>query len=120
MEAKPYTWQDVPREQVNELFTRQLVTGEHVMLAHLELKKGCIVPRHQHENEQLSLVYSGSIRFWLGENEEQDLILREGQVLVIPPNLPHRAEILEDFVGMDVFSPPRQDWLSGSDSYLRK
>ncbi len=120
MQAKPYRWDDVPREQVNELFARRLVSGEKVMLAQLELKKGCIVPKHVHDNEQLSMVFTGSIRFWLGENDEQDLTLGAGEVLVIPGGLPHRAEILEDFTGLDVFSPPRQDWLTGDDSYLRR
>ncbi len=120
MQAKPYRWDDVPREQVNELFARRLVSGEKVMLAQLELKKGCIVPKHVHDNEQLSMVFTGSIRFWLGENDEQDLTLGAGEVLVSPGGLPHRAEILEDFTGLDVFSPPRQDWLTGDDSYLRR
>ncbi|WP_157448874.1 cupin domain-containing protein [Deinococcus peraridilitoris] len=120
VKATVYSWNDVAREQVNEQFARQLISGEKVMLAQLELKAGCIVPRHVHDNEQLSMAFSGAIKLVLGENEEQEFILRAGDVLVIPGGLPHRAEVLEDFSGLDVFSPPRQDWLNGSDSYLRR
>lgn len=117
MEAHNYDWQTVPREQVNDLFVRQLVTGEGIMLARLELKAGCTVPVHSHHNEQVSTVLSGRIKFFLGERE---LILGPGETLVIPRNVPHGAEVLEDFVGFDIFNPPREDWLSGSDAYLRK
>jgi len=118
-EAKAYNWDTVRREDVTELFTRQLVWGEKVMLARLELKTGCVVPQHSHENEQVSMVTSGVIRFWLGEQREQR-DLRAGDVLVIPAHVLHEAEVLEDFTGIDVFTPPRQDWLDGTDAYLRR
>lgn len=120
MDAKNYRWDEVPKEQVNEFFARQIVSGEQVMVARLDLKVGCVVPRHHHHNEQVSLVLTGSIRFRLGEDGERELTLGPGEVLVIPGGVPHEAEILEDFTGIDVFSPPREDWLSGSDAYLRK
>lgn len=120
MQAKSYRWDDVPREEVNPSFVRQLITGEKIMLAMLDLKAGSEVAFHVHDNEQVSTAHSGAIKLILGEHGEQEFVLRAGDVLVIPGGLPHRAEVLEDFTGMDVFSPPRQDWLSGADSYLRK
>jgi quercetin dioxygenase-like cupin family protein len=117
--AKFFRWDDMPREKLNDLLERRLVTGERIMLAHVYLKRGCVVPRHFHENEQMSYVLEGALRFWIGEDEKQELVLRAGEVLVIPSNLPHKAEALEDTLSVDVFCPPRQDWLDGSDAYLR-
>ena len=117
--AKFFRWDDMPREKLNDLLERRLVTGERIMLAHVYLKKGCVVPRHFHENEQMSYVLEGALRFWIGEDEKEELVLRAGEVLTIPSNLPHKAEALEDTLSVDVFCPPRQDWLDGSDAYLR-
>ena len=117
--ARHHRWQDIPREKLNDLLERQLVTAERVMLAHVYLKKGCVVPRHSHENEQLSYVLEGVVRFWLGEDEREQVDVRTGEVLAIPSNLPHKALALEDSLSLDVFSPPRQDWLDGTDDYLR-
>lgn len=94
------------------------------MLAQITLKKGCVVPRHAHMNEQLSYLLEGSLRFWLGESvdsqdEADSLVLRRGEVLIIPGDVPHRAVALEDSQVLDAFAPPRGDWLSGADSYLR-
>lgn len=117
--ARHHRWEDIPKEKLNDLLERRLVTGERIMLAHVYLKKGCLVPRHSHENEQLTYVLDGALRFWLGEDEKQELVVRSGEVLTIPPNLPHKALALEDTLDVDVFCPPRQDWLDGSDAYLR-
>ena len=89
------------------------------MLAQIYLDRGCIVPRHSHENEQLTWVLEGRLLFRLGEEGEQVVEVGAGEVLHIPPNLPHEAEALEDTLDVDVFTPPRQDWLDGSDAYLR-
>ena len=90
------------------------------MFARLELRKGCIVPRHQHPNEQISYITEGALRFLLGEDgSATEKIVRAGEVLIIPGNLPHFAEALEDTIDFDIFSPPRQDWISRDDSYLR-
>jgi quercetin dioxygenase-like cupin family protein len=90
------------------------------MLAHVYLKKGCVVPRHSHENEQLTYVLDGKLRLWTGEEgAEREWTVSSGEVLVIPSNIPHRAEALEDTLDLDVFDPPRQDWLDGTDAYLR-
>jgi quercetin dioxygenase-like cupin family protein len=102
------------------VLTRQFVSGSQAMLARLELKKGCIVPRHQHPNEQISYITHGALRFSLGEDGSTvDKIIRAGDVLVIPGNLPHSAEALEDSIDFDIFAPPRQDWISSDDAYLR-
>jgi quercetin dioxygenase-like cupin family protein len=89
------------------------------MIAQIFLQKGDDVPRHSHENEQVTYVLTGALQFWLGANDERELVVRAGEVLVIPSHLPHRALALEDTLDVDVFCPPRQDWLAGTDSYLR-
>ena len=114
--AKLYNWANVLSEQMNPLFTRQYVTGEQAMLARIVLKQGCVVPMHQHPNEQISLVVSGSMEFVVSG---QSQIVRAGDILVIPSGVPHSATALEDFEGLDVFAPPRQDWIDKTDSYLR-
>ena len=120
MEAKHYRWESMPRERLNEKLDRRMITGERVMLTHIYLKKGCVVPRHQHHNEQITYVLEGALRFKLGANGEREVDVRAGEVLHIPSNLPHTAEALEDTLDVDIFDPPRQDWLDGSDKYLRQ
>ena len=117
--ARHFRWDDLPRETVNPLLDRRLVTGERIMLAHVYLKKGCVVPRHSHENEQLTYVLEGALHFWLGEDESEEVVVRAGEVLTIPSHLPHKALALEDTLDVDIFSPPREDWLAGTDAYLR-
>jgi quercetin dioxygenase-like cupin family protein len=119
-EVRWYRWDDMPKETVTESLERRLITGERIMLAHVYLKKGCVVPKHKHENEQVSYILEGALRFWLGEDEGEEQLVRAGEVLHIPSNVPHKAEALEDTLDVDVFSPPRQDWLDGTDAYLRR
>ena len=114
-----YVWEEMPRERVTDLLDRRLITGERMMLAHVYLKKGCIVPKHSHENEQLTYVLEGGLRFWIGEDQSEVVDVLAGQVLVIPSHVPHQAEALEDTLDVDVFSPPRRDWLDKTDDYLR-
>jgi unsaturated pyranuronate lyase len=115
-----YRWEELPLEQLKPDLGRRLVTGERLMLAQVYLEKGAIVPRHSHENEQLTYVLEGTLRLWLGEDgAEQMFDVHAGEVLHIPPHLPHRAEALENTLDVDIFSPPRADWLDGSDAYLR-
>jgi quercetin dioxygenase-like cupin family protein len=102
------------------MLDRKLITGERMMLAHVYLKKGCIVPKHSHENEQLTYILEGALHFKLGEDQKEEVTVSAGQVLHIPSNLPHEAEALVDTLDVDVFSPPRQDWLEKTDSYLRR
>jgi unsaturated pyranuronate lyase len=115
-----YRWDDMEKERVSDILDRRLITGERIMLTHVYLKKGGIVPRHSHENEQITYVLSGSMRFWIGADEAQELFVRAGEVLHIPANVPHKAEALEDTIDVDIFSPPRQDWLDKTDDYLRQ
>lgn len=114
-----YRWDDMPRERVSDLLERRLITADRMMLAHVYLEKGCIVPQHSHENEQLTYILSGALKFWIGE-EMREQIVSAGEVLVIPSNVLHKAEALEDTLDVDIFSPPRQDWLDKTDDYLRQ
>jgi len=117
------SWDDITHESVTDDIARRLFTGERIMLAHVYLDKGAIVPKHHHENEQLTWIVSGSLRFWIGnEGEEgyEERVVSAGEVMYIPSNVPHRAEALEDTFDVDVFSPPRQDWLDGTDSYFHE
>jgi len=107
-------------EPVTDRIRRKLVTGERGMLAEVLLDQGAIVPRHSHENEQFTYILAGCLKFWLGEAGETELIVRAGEVLHIPSNVPHKAEAMEDTVDLDVFSPPRQDWLDGTDTYFHE
>jgi quercetin dioxygenase-like cupin family protein len=115
-----FRWDEMPKEQVSAMLDRRLVTGDRIMLAHVYLKKGCVVPRHQHDNEQITYILEGALRFWVGEDEKEVVVVRAGEVLLIPSNVWHKAEALEDTLDVDVFSPPRQDWLDKSDAYLRR
>ena len=117
--VRRYRWDEMPAEQLKPGLSRKLITGERVMIAHVYFKSGEVVPRHSHENEQLTYILSGTLRFWFGANDEQEVTVRAGEVVVIPSHVPHRAVALEDTLDVDVFSPPREDWLSGTDAYLR-
>ncbi len=111
-----YRWADIPGEQLNPLLNRKLITGDRVMVSELELKKGCVVPAHHHENEQVTYILRGALKF---EVNGKEIILYKGDVLHIPSNVVHSAIALEDTLDLDIFSPPRQDWLDGTDQYLR-
>jgi quercetin dioxygenase-like cupin family protein len=115
-----FRWDDMPKERVTDMLDRRLVTGERMMLAHVYLKKGCVVPKHSHENEQLTYILEGALRLRIGEDGAQEIVVAAGEVLHIPSNVPHEALALEDTLDVDVFSPPRADWLDGSDDYLRR
>jgi quercetin dioxygenase-like cupin family protein len=115
-----YQWSEVPLETVTPMLDRKLITGDRMMMAQVFLKKGCIVPRHQHHNEQLTYILEGGLRFWFGEDESRVQDVRAGEVMCIPSNVWHRVEALEDTLDLDVFSPPREDWLNKTDDYLRR
>jgi quercetin dioxygenase-like cupin family protein len=112
-------WIDLPLEQLNSNIDRRLITGTNMMIAQIYLKKGGVVPMHSHHNEQITYVLEGALKVLLGTNQDEEVIVRAGEVLTIPPNLPHSALALEDTMDVDVFNPPRQDWLDGTDAYLR-
>ena len=119
-EVSKMVWDNMPMEELSPEIGRKMVSGEKVMLAQVFLKKGAIVPKHQHHNEQITYILSGSLRFWIGEDQAEVVDVLAGEVLHIPANVWHKAEALEDTLDVDVFSPPRQDWLDKTDSYLRK
>jgi quercetin dioxygenase-like cupin family protein len=118
--AVHYRWDDMPKETLKADLDRRLISTDRIMLAHVYLQQGCIVPKHEHENEQLTYILEGCLRFWLGEDESEVIDVRAGDVLHIPSWVPHRAEALEPTLDVDIFSPPRADWLDGSDAYLRE
>jgi quercetin dioxygenase-like cupin family protein len=118
-DAKHYRWAELPAEPLKGGLTRRLITSERMMIAHVHFEKGDDVPWHSHENEQITYILEGALRFWLGSDGEREVIVRAGEVLVIPSHLPHRAVALENTLDVDVFNPPRQDWLAGTDAYLR-
>ena len=113
---KHYCWEEITHEQMSPTFARRVVHGERLTLARVYLKKGCFIPLHQHENEQMSNVLEGKMRFEVGGKER---VVSAGELLHIPPGLPHLAEAMEDTVCLDIFNPVREDWLRGDDAYLR-
>jgi quercetin dioxygenase-like cupin family protein len=118
--ATLYRWEDLPKERLKQDLERRLISTERLMLAHVYLEQGCVVPQHSHENEQLTYILEGLLRFWLGADESEVRDVAAGEVLHIPSSLPHKAEALETTLDVDIFCPPRQDWLDGSDAYLRR
>jgi len=114
-----YRWSDLPEETLSPLLGRKLITGNRMMLAHVYLKKGCIVPKHNHENEQLTYILEGALRFSIGADGKAIVDVRSCEDMYITSHVWHQAEALEDTLDVDVFSPPRQDWLEKTDSYLR-
>ena len=112
-----YNWSKILEEKVTDKLSRKLITGKKIMLAQVFLKKGCIVPSHSHESEQMTYILKGSLRLRLPDKE---VTLNEGEVLHIPSSVEHSAVALEETLDLDVFSPIREDWLSGKDYYLRK
>ena len=116
IDLKYIPWNTVPLEDLNPLFKRQFVVGEDIMVARVLMKKGCIVPLHSHYNEQVTYILEGALKFWI---DGKEIIVNAGEVLTIPRNMPHKAEALEDTVDLDVFNPPRADWIDKTDQYLR-
>lgn len=114
-----YRWDEMPKERISDLLERRIITGDRTMLAHVYLKKGSIVPKHTHENEQFTYILEGALRFWIGD-DAAEVVVKAGEVLHIPSHVPHKAEALEDTLDLDIFTPPRQDWLDKTDDYLRQ
>ena len=116
LELKHVPWRTVELEDLNPLLQRQFVVGYDVMVARIMMKKGCVVPMHSHHNEQVSYVLEGALKFWI---DGKVIVVRAGEVLTIPPHMPHQVEALEDAVTLDIFNPPRADWINKTDQYLR-
>ena len=107
----------MPLETLSDTISRKIITGDKVMAAQVFLKKGAVVPMHSHHNEQITYILEGALRFTING---QEITVGKGEVLRIPSHLPHHAVALEDTLDLDLFSPPREDWLAGDDSYLRR
>jgi quercetin dioxygenase-like cupin family protein len=115
--AKYSKWKDIEIESLNSLIGRQMAVGTNVMVARVLLKKGARVPLHSHHNEQVTYILEGALHFYI---DNRELTVSAGEVLCIPPNMPHEAIALEDTVDLDIFNPPRQDWIDKDDAYLRQ
>jgi quercetin dioxygenase-like cupin family protein len=115
-ELQHFVWNSIPIDEMSPVLGRQLVVGQNIMLARVLLKKGCIVPEHSHPNEQLTYIVEGALKFWI---DGKVIVVNAGECLTIPPNMPHKAEALEDTVDFDVFNPPRADWMNKTDTYLK-
>jgi quercetin dioxygenase-like cupin family protein len=116
---KKINWNEVPEEQVNPSMKRKMIYGDKIMIAKMKFKDGFMVPLHSHENEQITEVISGSMRFWFGANKEEVMDLHAGESVIIPGNLPHAALMIGDVEEIDTWAPPRQDWIDGTDDYLK-
>jgi len=116
MELRHVPWQTVDLEDLNPLLQRQFVVGRDIMVARVLMKKGCIIPLHSHYNEQFTYILEGALKFWV---DGKEIVVNAGEVLTIPPHMPHKAEALLDTVDLDVFNPPRADWINKTDQYLR-
>jgi quercetin dioxygenase-like cupin family protein len=110
-------WDDIEVESLNEVIGRQMIVGTNIMVARVLLKKGAKVPMHSHHNEQVSYILEGALQFFI---DNREITVSAGEVLCIPPNMPHEAIALEDTVDLDIFNPPRQDWIDKDDAYLRE
>ena len=115
-ELKYIPWNTVEREHLNPLIDREMLTGQNLMLARVIMKKGAHVPLHHHHNEQVTYILEGSLKFAV---DGKEIVVKAGEVLCIPSNMPHEAWALEDTIDLDVFNPPREDWLNKTDDYLR-
>lgn len=119
-----HAWSSVKSEQLSPMLSRKVLSAERAMIAQVFLKQGCVVPAHEHHNEQITYILEGGLRFWLGEHADKApdapyVDVMAGEVLLIPGGVRHQAHAIVDTLDVDVFTPPRQDWLDGSDAYLR-
>ena len=115
-ELRHVAWSSVAVEALNPLLGRHFIVGQDIMLSRVLLKKGCVVPEHSHHNEQVSYVTEGALKFWI---DGREIVVSEGEVLAIPRNMPHKVEAIRDSVSLDIFNPPRADWINKTDVYLR-
>ncbi len=114
---KVINWNELEWETVTDAISRKIITGVHEMAAQVYIKKGGVVPEHSHVSEQISYILDGALQFTIAGIE---YVLKKGDVLVIPPDVPHRALALEDTLDLDIFSPIRQDWLDHTDTYFQR
>jgi len=112
-----YVWDEMEKEILSASIARKIISGDKAMVAQVFLAKGAVVPEHHHESEQITYILEGALKF---EIDGRDIVVHAGEVLCIPSNMPHKAIALEDTVDLDVFTPPRADWLGKTDQYLRR
>src|SRR4051794_40828196 len=112
-----HRWTDIAAEQINPTISRRFITADRVTIARFELKRGGVVPEHAHDNEQISFVISGALKFRI---DGRDIAVSAGELLQIPGGTPHEVEVVDDAVVIDVFSPTRQDWIEGTDTYFSR
>jgi len=110
------SWKTIEVEKMNDLLSRQMISGKNATISQLIMKRGATVPRHSHVNEQYSWILSGSVKFIF---DDREILLGPSDVLLIPAHEPHSAIALEDTVDVDFFAPRREDWIQKDDSYLR-
>ncbi|MDD5542696.1 MAG: cupin domain-containing protein [Acidobacteriia bacterium] len=116
MDIKIHKWMDIKEEQLTPLLTRQMVSTDKQTIALVRLKKGCVVPEHHHEPEQVTSIIDGALEFTI---DNRTIVLRKGESMIIPANVPHAARALEDTLDLDIFSSVRWDWVNGTDDYIR-
>jgi quercetin dioxygenase-like cupin family protein len=110
--ARLHRWDEIALEKITEMISRKIVPGERLLLAHVYLKRGALVPVHRHDSEQVTYVLEGALRVHV---DGEEVTVREGEVIRIPGGTLHQAEALDDTLELDVFSPPRADWLGTDD-----
>jgi quercetin dioxygenase-like cupin family protein len=120
IKARHVRWADLACESVTDQIRRRMVSGDRMMVAQVYIDEGAVVPTHSHENEQFTYILEGALHFWLGEDGTEEVVVRKGEILHIPSWVPHKAKALEDTLDVDIFSPPRQDWLDGTDTYFHE
>ena len=119
LKARHLPWNGVRLEQLPGAIERRFVHSDEVMIAQITIKRGDKVPAHRHDNEQWTYVLKGSLEFTFGDDQDEVVLVRENEIVHIPGGLLHSAVAPEDCFELDVFSPPRQDWIDGTDAYLR-
>jgi quercetin dioxygenase-like cupin family protein len=112
-------WDQVEIETVNKGMRRQIITGDKMTVARIFFEDGFVVPMHSHHNEQITQVVKGKMTFLIGSDDPEEIMLGPGDVVVIPAHVPHQATCVGAVEEVDMWSPRRDDWLDGTDDYLR-
>lgn len=118
--ARVTRWEDVPLEKMRGQMSRRFVHSDRMMVAQVNFARGDGVPAHRHENEQYTYVVTGALRFLFGEDQDEEVVVSAGEIVLIPSGLLHSASADEDTFELDIFCPPRQDWIEGDDAYMRE
>ncbi len=106
-----------PIEQVGPLIYRQYLHGAQSTFVKWTMKKGAVVPVHHHVNEQITWITAGEAEVY---SQGKKYVMRAGDLMIIPPNVPHEFHFTEDTIDIDIFTPQRQDWMEGTANYYIK